>query len=232
MWSILAGNGNRSSRGRLTRRDLLRIGAFGSGLTLADALRAGGAPPRKSAIMIYLDGGPSHLETYDLKPDAPAEIRGEFQPIATNVPGVRICKHFPRQARIWDKLACLRSVIGGTEHPDSQIMTGYQLSENRSLGHPSLGAVVSKQAAGASRGVPPFVTLRGMSAGCQPGLLGGAHRPFAPSRFDLQNLLPGLTLERLSQASGRFRLCRAVSAGRLNSLDHVAVPELVNDSGR
>ena len=76
--------------------------------------------PTKSAIMIYLPGGPSHMDMYDLKPDAPVEYRGEFKPIATNVPGVQICEHMPRQARMWDKLAVIRSLVGGDEHSDSQ----------------------------------------------------------------------------------------------------------------
>src|SRR5262249_26535399 len=94
----------------ISRRDFLKIGAFGAGLTLAEMLRvralAQTSPKNtlKSAIMIYLPGGPSHLDMYDLKPDAPKEFRGEFRPIATNVPGVHICEHFPRQARMWDKL--------------------------------------------------------------------------------------------------------------------------------
>src|SRR3954470_24748117 len=84
----------------LNRRNFLQIGAFGAGLTLADMLRAkaaaaspAGAPAptgNKASIMIYLPGGPSHMDMYDLKPDAPTEYRGEFRPIATNVPGVQI----------------------------------------------------------------------------------------------------------------------------------------------
>ena len=61
--------------------------------------------------MIYLPGGPSHMDMYDLKPDAPAEFRGEFRPIDTNVPGVQICEHLPLQARMWDKLAGIRSIV-------------------------------------------------------------------------------------------------------------------------
>src|SRR5438105_3677742 len=104
----------------INRRDFLRIGAFGAGLTLAEMLRAravaGSTASGKAAIMIYLPGGPSHMDMYDLKPEAPAEFRGEFKPIATNVPGVQICEHFPRQARLWDKLAVIRSVVAVDEH--------------------------------------------------------------------------------------------------------------------
>src|SRR5215217_6840517 len=87
----------------ISRRGFLQVGAFGAGLTLAEVLRlrASGATAErksgtcKSAIMIYLPGGPSHMDMYDLKPDAPKEYAGEFRPIATNVPGVQISEHFP-----------------------------------------------------------------------------------------------------------------------------------------
>ncbi len=134
----------------LTRRGFLRVGAFGAGLTLAEMLRlragAGTSAPTKSAIMIYLPGGPSHMDMYDLKPEAPAEFRGEFKPIATNVPGVQICEHFPLQAKMWDKLACVRSIVSVDEHSDTLVMTGYSDRENRTAGHPSFGSVVSKTA--------------------------------------------------------------------------------------
>ena len=82
----------------ITRRGFLKIGAFGAGLTLAEMLRLRAregpltTPSNKAAIMIYLPGGPSHMDMYDLKPDAPKEFRGEFNPISTNVPGVQICE--------------------------------------------------------------------------------------------------------------------------------------------
>ncbi len=109
MFTILGGK-TRFCDG-LSRRSFLQIGAFGAGLTLADMLRlrASAAPSArtrpKSAIMIYLPGGPSHMDMYDLKPEAPMEFRGEFKPIQTNVPGVQICEHFPLQAKMWDKFA-------------------------------------------------------------------------------------------------------------------------------
>ena len=92
----------------ISRRNFLQIGAFGAGLTLADMLRLKASQDPavsqrsspKAAIMIYLPGGPSHMDMYDLKPDAPMEFRGEFKPIQTNVPGVQICEHFPLQARM------------------------------------------------------------------------------------------------------------------------------------
>src|SRR6516164_9037165 len=94
----------------ITRRGFLKIGALGAGLTLAEALRlralagTSSKTANKSAIMIYLPGGPSHIDMYDLKPNAPKEFRGEFKPIATNVSGVQICEHMPLQAKMFDKL--------------------------------------------------------------------------------------------------------------------------------
>src|ERR671939_439741 len=98
----------------ISRRNFLKIGAFGAGLSLAEWLRlkasagSSASSSNKAAIMIYLPGGPSHMDMYDLKPDAPKEFRGEFNPIKTNVAGVQICEHMPLQAKMWDKLACVR----------------------------------------------------------------------------------------------------------------------------
>ena len=114
MLSIRSYQGTRHCDG-LTRREVLRAGAIGlGGLTLPGLLRlqeAGARPAGKarSVILLFLSGGPSHLDMWDLKPDAPVEYRGQFNQIQTNVPGVRICEHMPRQARMWDKLACVRS---------------------------------------------------------------------------------------------------------------------------
>src|SRR5437870_7284522 len=162
----------------VSRRNFLQIGAFGAGLTLADMLRANSAhaagankqPSRsqKAAIMIYLPGGPSHMDMYDLKPDAPKEFRGEFNPIKTNVPGVEICEHFPLQAKMWDKLAVVRSIVSVDEHSDSLVLTGYPDRANRVADHPSFGSVVSKLRSESAGPVPPFVSLRGMSRGTEP----------------------------------------------------------------
>jgi hypothetical protein len=187
----------------LTRRNFLQIGAFGAGLSLAGMLRAqaeaGTRSAKKAAIMIYLPGGPPHMDMYDLKPEAPKEFRGEFKPIATNVPGVRICELFPLQARLWDKLAVVRSVVSVDEHSDSLVMTGYSENANRTANHPSFGAVVSKLHGSTGGDVPPFVSLRGMSRGTEPGYLGVAHRPFTPYGQGVRNLTlaGGVTAERM-----------------------------------
>jgi rhodanese-related sulfurtransferase len=196
-----------------SRRDFLQIGAFGAGLTLADMLRGGTAHAaakkqpsrsRKAAIMIYLPGGPSHMDMYDLKPDAPAEFRGEFKAIDTNVPGVQICEHMPLQAKMWDKLACVRSLVSVDEHSDTLVMTGYPDRVNRIAEHPSFGSVVSKLRGEDAGAVPPFVSLRGMSRGTEPGYLGIAHRPFTPGGQGNANLClaNGVTLDRLEDRKG------------------------------
>jgi hypothetical protein len=178
----------------ISRRGFLKIGAFGAGLTLAEMLRirAMAAPGKgssnKAAIMIYLPGGPSHMDMYDLKPNAPAEFRGEFKPIDTNVSGIQICEYMPLQARMFDKLAVVRSIQAVDEHSDSAVMTGYSENVNRLAHHPSIGSVISRLRGDGSNDIPPFVSLRGMAPGTEPGYLGIAHRPFTPDGPGQQNL--------------------------------------------
>src|SRR6516162_7230986 len=100
----------------VSRRTFLKVGSLAlGGLSLPWLLRQraqaapGSSTPRKSVILLWLAGGPSHIDMYDLKPNAPAEFRGEFKPIATNVPGVQVSEHLPRQARVMDRLAVVRS---------------------------------------------------------------------------------------------------------------------------
>lgn len=192
----------------LSRRNFLRIGAFGGALTLADLLRfraqAAEPAPRsgnKGVIMIFLSGGASQLDTYDLKPDAPKEIRGPYNPIKTNVPGIDICEALPETAKVMDKVALLRTVVPAVdEHSDSNVMTGYSEVVNRVDPHPCFGSVVSKYRGG-QNGMPGFVSLRGMSRfGTEPAGLGLAHRPFTPSGPALENLsLPkGVSAERVT----------------------------------
>jgi len=192
----------------IDRHNFLKIGAFGAGLTLADMLRikarangsASPGTPNKAAIMIYLPGGPSHMDMYDLKPEAPVEFRGEFRPITTNVPGCQICEYMPRQARMWDKLAAIRSIVSVDEHSDSLVMTGHSQRDNMIGNWPSFGSVISRLR-GMGGTVPPFVSLRGMSRGTEPGFLGVAHRPFASSGPGVDNLrlAQGLSMGRVDE---------------------------------
>jgi hypothetical protein len=228
----LWGNGQRFCDG-VTRRGFLKLGAFGAGLTLADVLRlraeTGSTAPPKSAIMVYLPGGPSHLDTYDLKPDAPKEFRGEFKPIPTNVHGIQICEHMPLQARMFDKLALVRSVVSVEEHSDSLVMTGFTESQNRTAQHPSFGAVVSKLRAGTDD-VPPYVSLRGMTRGTEPGFLGVAHRPFTPNGPGVKNLqlAQGISSDRVENRKALLASFDTVrrdidASGTMQGLDVFAV---------
>ena len=188
----------------MPRRNFLKIGALGAGLTLADLVRVRAASPTpkkaaKSAILIWLNGGPSHIDMYDLKPDAPAEFRGEFKQIATKTPGFDICEHMPLQAQIADKLALIRScaVREDNGHNDAEVTTGFCRRINLTEQHPSMGSVLSKLRAGSRDGVPPYVNLRDGPVvaldgpiGIEPGFLGMAHRPFTPRGPDLDNLRP------------------------------------------
>jgi hypothetical protein len=200
MWTIL-GKPTAYCDG-ITRRNFLKVGAFGAGLGLTDLLRAQGASSKarpKSAIMVWLAGGPPHIDMYDMKPDAPAEFRGEFKPIRTNVTGVQICEHFPLQAKMWDRFAVIRSVVAVHEHTDVETHTGYSAQINRTAQHPTFGAVVSKLRGGDRPDIPPYVSLRGLTLGQEPGYLGIGHRAFSPDGPGLKNLLPatGVTAARL-----------------------------------
>jgi hypothetical protein len=105
------------------------------------------------------------------------------------------------QARMWDKLACIRSVVSVDEHSDSLVMTGHSQRENMTANHPSFGSVVSKMRGGQSASVPPFMSLRGMSRGTEPGFLGISHRPFSTNGEGMQNLRqnPQVSGSRLEQ---------------------------------
>jgi len=177
----------------VSRRGFLKIGAFGAGLTWADMLRQQAsassetkAKPRpKSVIMICLFGGPPHTDTYDLKPEAPAEYRGEFKPIQTNVTGVNVCELFPLQAKMWDKLSVIRSVVAGqSDHRDHETHTGFVEERRR----PCFGSVISKIRGTSPNGMPPFVNLRFESSALEPRYLGLEHRAFAPRGEALRNL--------------------------------------------
>src|SRR4030095_10168787 len=135
----------------MKRRDFLRAGMFGGFLSLADILRlraerpGGASKPARSVIMIVLPGGPSQIDTFDPKPNAPEGIRGEYRPIRTRVPGINVCELLPRHAEVMGRLAVVRSVVDVDfgEHTDSQLMTGMLVSQNQ-LRRPSIGAVISK----------------------------------------------------------------------------------------
>ena len=135
----------------ITRRDLMQVGGlslFGS-MTIPRLLRAAdssqGAGPAKSVMLFNLLGGPAHMDMFDMKPDAPAKIRGEFKPIDTSVPGIQICELFPKLAGMMDKLVVIRSVVGNrNEHSPYMCYSGYSEKDFREKDRPCLGSFVSR----------------------------------------------------------------------------------------
>ncbi len=226
-----------------TRREFLRLGAvLPAGLTLpallAHEAMAAPKPKRaKSCLLVFMEGGPSHIDLWDLKPDAPAEVRGEFKPIPTKTPGVTVCEHLPRSAPLWHHLAQVRSVRHGiTDHNAGAyyMLTGRYPATGSKLtvadspqNVPPFGAVLAKYRP-ATKPVPAFVHVpeyqwnNGVDiAGQSAGFLGAAYDPFVsgdPSLKDYRvpglDLLPGVPLDRLDDRNDlRQELDRAV--GRL-----------------
>lgn len=197
----------------LTRRDLLRVGSLSAlGLSLFDGLLLRAHAREKSArakscILVWLDGGPSHLETFDLKPDAPIEVRGPFQPIATKVPGMQICELLPETARIADQIAVVRSVtspLGEHGIANTYLLTGYKPSPV--LEYPSYGAVVA-HVRGGQHTLPPYIAIPDYKVTASSGFLGAAYRPFAvggdPAKPDFRvrdlDFYPGVTAGRMER---------------------------------
>lgn len=201
-----------------SRRDFLRVGGLGlAGLTLPDLLRLRAAQPpaertrEKAVIFVYLFGGPSHIDTYDMKPDAPAEVRGEFKPIKTNVPGFDICEHMPMQARIADKLALVRNLsFNPNFHDPVELFSGFRKpTEAGRAVRPDMGSVVSWLRRGERRDMPPYVALD-KTAGDEfrngPAYLGVSHKPFiATGKLEGLALPRNVTAERVEE---RTRLMR------------------------
>src|SRR5687768_15446826 len=193
----------------ITRRNFLRVGALSFGalnLTLADVLRAEAAAKKqdpfgrtghKAVINIFLGGGPPHQDMWDIKTEAPKEIRGEFQPIQTKVNGIQIGETFTRIAKTADKYAFIRSVVGARGGHDAfQCTTGWpQQSLAPMGGRPSLGSAVWKLQGSIDPSVPPFVGLaettqhKPWSDSGQVGFLGSTFAAFKPSGPDMQNMV-------------------------------------------
>jgi hypothetical protein len=203
------------SRGRfcdgVSRRNFLKVGALGfAGLSLPNILRAeavtGNKNPHKAVIMIFLPGGPAHQDILDLKPEAPVDMRGEFRPIKTNVPGMEICEMMPLLARRADRYAIIRSIVGCSgDHDAFQCQTGRLKRQMPPGGWPSLGSCVAKLQGQVNKSTPPFVGLAPKMGHMewadpgQPGFLGPAYAPFKPSGEGMSDMvLNGMTLDRLS----------------------------------
>jgi hypothetical protein len=214
----------------VTRRGFLKVGSLGvGGLMLSDLFRlearaAHGSSSTKAIINVHLSGGPSHQDMWDLKPEAPAEYRGEFRPIPTNVEGIQICELFPKLAQRADRFALVRGLVGSVdEHSYSTAMTGYPESSLRAVGgRPSIGSVVSKIAHSAGSQALPYVSLMGRVT---PGYLGPVHSPFVPDGAGRGNLslgkVDGSRLKNRTELLGELdTLRRDVDAsGRMEAMD-------------
>jgi hypothetical protein len=220
----------------ITRRDLLKVGGLAmGGLSLANLLEleaaAGVGSSHKSLIMIYLCGGPPHQDMYDIKIDAPRDMRGEFNPIKTNVPGIEICELMPNLAKVMDKCVPIRSMVGARDsHYSYQCMTGYHEQNAPAGGWPHIGSAVSHFQGPVYPGVPPFVSLCYTTKHTPynepgPGFLGLGHssfRPTGPSREDM--VLSDISAERLSERRSllesfdQFRR-EADATGKMSGMD-------------
>jgi len=195
----------------VSRRDFLHLGALAPlGLSLAGALRlraqsASNPAKANACIIVWLDGGPSHLDTFDLKPDAPSEVRSPFKDIPTSIPGLRICEHLPRTALLMREIALIRSVtheLGNHDTGTRFLLTGHRPTP--ALEYPSLGSVVARLRASDSP-MPPYIAIPndavgGDSNAARSGYLPGAYSAFSvgkdPSRVQDLHPPPGITFER------------------------------------
>src|SRR5262245_39354535 len=207
---------------RISRRDFLQVGALGlGGLALPDLLRlraeTGARSSPRAVIMVCLGGGPSHLDMYDMKPDAPADYRGEFRPIKTNVPGIDVCEHLPLHAKCADKYTVIRSIHHTfSDHGGGhkRFLTGRDPMSPVGFvnDHPMVGSFVSKCREGTNAGLPNYIA--GVGGGRQQvaafsfgaAYLGQATTPFtvagdpAESKFGVQNLsIPAELADKLKE---------------------------------
>jgi len=210
----------------ITRRSALKVGAFSFGatsLTLADVYRAeaaakvqsaGSSSQHKAVINVFLGGGPPHQDMWDLKMDAPVEIRGEFKPIKTKVAGIEVGECFPKIAAMMDKFAIIRSLVGAQGGHDAfQCTTGYPSNSLAALGgRPSMGSVVQKLCGSVDPSVPPFVGLcektthAPWSDSGQSGFLGSQYGAFKPSGPDMANMKKNVINQ--SQLADRQKLLK------------------------
>jgi hypothetical protein len=214
----------------LSRRNMLKAGLAGlAGLTLPDVLRqrsqaAGTAGTNKSVILLWMTGGPSHIDTWDMKPDRPLENRGPFKPIATRVPGVFICEHLPRQAAMLDKMTIIRSVDArhSNHEPDHIFQTGNLEAAPRvnPRGHlyPAIGSIIAKLRGPNHPGMPPYVAfMKSRSHIAWGGYLGRQYDPFIAdqaTRLPIYDLV-GNDTGRMTQPN-LFQLPLGVSYDRVH----------------
>jgi len=216
MKNIILNSRARTNCEGVSRRDVLKVGALSFfGLSLADLLHlrataaATAQPKAESVILIWCSGGPSHIDTFDPKPDAPSEFRGEFKPIETNVSGIQLSEHLPNTAKVMDKIALVRSLtsnIAAHEQASQYLMTGYRPLPT--LQYPSFGAVVSREL-GSRNSLPPYVAIPDVARAGQSGFIGAGFNPFevpdpSAAGFKVQDvsLPPSVDAERLDRRRG------------------------------
>jgi hypothetical protein len=224
------------------RRSFVKAGVFGSmGLSLADLFRAEARASttgrQPSVIILWMRGGPSHIDMWDMKPDAPAEFRGEFGNIPTTVPGVRLCDLLPMSAKTMHKWAIVRSLHhhdAGHSTGDQICFTGYDAGPMADENvHPSCGSIVSKQLGHTVPHLPPYVMIPRMVPGTGPAYLGVAHKPFetqadpastGPFKVPNFELPSGITFERVGDRKGLLHSFDAIrrdvdTTGQLDAAD-------------
>jgi hypothetical protein len=227
------------------RRDFLKVGTAGLlGLALADVLRAEARRPARkkkadSVILLWLGGGPATIDMWDLKPDAPENVRGDFKPIRTKAAGIRICEHLPRTAAVMDRCALVRSLGHGiTAHGPGTVYMATGHAPSPALEYPSLGSLAARTLPAAA-GVPPYILFNsaraaGFAGGA--GYLGPAYNPFEVEaggergrvRLEGVALPDGFTAEELVS---RKRLRDRFDA-RFRALDRADVPASLDRFGQ
>ena len=203
MLSILGRTERRSSYcDGVSRRGFLRVGGLATagmgfaGLSLPQLLQAEAQSPScrpgKAVIMVFLPGGPPHQDMWDLKPDAPQEIRGPLQPISTSVSGIQICELFPKIAASMERYVAIRSIVGASGRHDAfQCMTGRRQNQMPAGGWPAMGSTLSHLKGPRDPNVPPYVSLcyktghEPWGDPGRPGFLGVSHAPFRPWPTDM-----------------------------------------------
>jgi len=219
------------NRNRTNRRSFLKIGGFAlgafGGATLSDIMRAqaasGNPTSHKAVINIFLGGGPPHQDMWEIKTDAPAEIRGEFKPIETKVPGIQIGECFPKIAAMMDKFVAIRSIVGCSGgHDAHQCVSGWPRGSMASIGGvPSIGSAVAKIQGLVDPSVPATVGLANKTSHApwsesgQPGFLGASYKPFKPNGEMMADLkLNGITHDRLQDRQALLNSLGEVCRGR------------------
>ena len=183
----------------LTRRQWMQVGAIGSCLTLSDYLRLKASDEvgqqKRSGIFIFLEGAPSHQDTFDLKPDAPIDYRGEFKPISTNINGIQICEHLPELAKRADQYAIIRGITHNVaDHglAKKYLLTGNKVSQT--ISYPEYGSVVSREFP-STKELPTYVSIDEAFAG--PGYLGSQYSPLTANKpkYGIPYSVRGVSLE-------------------------------------